>query len=256
MDVSRACGMAAGLAVVLSLASQPHAGGDPPEHPASGPPLRAGGNEPGWGLEIAGRRLVLVSDYGATRREAALDPPVDENGAEVHRSRDGAVTVRLESRLCRDDATGMPHPLTATVYLRERRLKGCGGAPAELLSGVDWRVTEAQGRAVDADAQGAAAFAAPTLRFVFDAMTRPRSTGRATGLAGCNRFSAAVELSGEGLRLGPAVATRMACPEPAMRIEARVFAALEEAARFDFDADGALLLIAADGRMILRARRG
>jgi uncharacterized lipoprotein YbaY len=38
--------------------------------------------------------------------------------------------------------------------------------------------------------------------------------GRLTGSAGCNRYSAGYEVEGEGIEIGPAAATRMACPEP------------------------------------------
>jgi len=47
--------------------------------------------------------------------------------------------------------------------------------------------------------------------------------GSFAGSAGCNRYSAPVAETGEAGRvaLGPAIATRMACEEPAMQVEAR-----------------------------------
>jgi heat shock protein HslJ len=37
------------------------------------------------------------------------------------------------------------------------------------------------------------------------------SANRAVGFAGCNRYSASYTLSGDSLRFGPAIATKMAC---------------------------------------------
>jgi uncharacterized lipoprotein YbaY len=38
--------------------------------------------------------------------------------------------------------------------------------------------------------------------------------GRLTGSAGCNRYTAGYEVEGEGIEIGPAASTRMACSEP------------------------------------------
>ena len=50
--------------------------------------------------------------------------------------------------------------------------------------------------------------------------------GVVTGRGGCNRFRGAYSLDGDRLRLGPLAGTMMACPEPAMRVEAGFHAAL------------------------------
>jgi heat shock protein HslJ len=39
------------------------------------------------------------------------------------------------------------------------------------------------------------------------------TTSRATGFAGCNRYSAGYTLTGDSLTFGPAIATKMACAE-------------------------------------------
>ena len=75
----------------------------------------------------------------------------------------------------------------------------------------------------------------------FDPLTR-----RLAGSAGCNKFNAAYDLSGEGLSIGPAAVTRMACPAALMEQEGRFLATLGRITRFDIDPTGALLLFAND----------
>ncbi len=68
------------------------------------------------------------------------------------------------------------------------------------------------------------------------------SEERAVGTAGCNRYFARVELSGESLRFEDAGATRMACQEPAMGQEQRFLAALEAVRSYRLVADELRLL--------------
>lgn len=75
----------------------------------------------------------------------------------------------------------------------------------------------------------------------FDAVTR-----RLAGRSGCNRYNAAFELSGEGLSIGPAASTRMACAPDLMAQEQQFLADLQRISRFDIDPSGALLLFAND----------
>jgi heat shock protein HslJ len=59
--------------------------------------------------------------------------------------------------------------------------------------------------------------------------------GTVSGSGGCNRYSAAVvETAPREISIGPAAATRMACPEPAGGFEGRFFSALQAANRFGF----------------------
>ena len=202
-------------------------------------PFRARGNEPGWHVDIAEGRLVLVTDYGAERREAPLPPGDFEPGAVVYAVADWDAVIRIEDTLCRDTMTGMPYPATVTVDLAERTLRGCGGEAQDLLIGPVW-VVEAIGGAGVVDASRA------TLDF--------RPDGRLAGRASCNRYTASYQLTGEGLTLAPGATTRMACAAALMDQEQRFLAALDEVARFDVDATGALLLLAADGRVLVTAR--
>jgi len=77
--------------------------------------------------------------------------------------------------------------------------------------------------------------------------------GRVSGSGGCNRYTGGVELTGEGLRFGPA-ATMIACAEALMAQERRFFEALGRVDRFDIAPDGALVLLAG-GETVVTARR-
>mgnify|MGYP001233308182 CR=1 FL=1 len=195
------------------------------------PEFRAGGNEPGWSLEVGEGRAALTLDYGAVRREGPLPPPGRDGAATILVSGPLDMVARIEDRLCHDDATGMPHPATVEIETGGRRLLGCGGAPLSLLLG-EWRVEGIEGA---------------TLAF--------RTGGAAGGRSGCNAWRAGYRLTGEGLGFGEIVSTRMACAGEAMAAEGRLFAALGEVAGFDVAPDGAVLLLGVDGAPRLMLRR-
>ncbi|MCI1192968.1 META domain-containing protein [Calidifontimicrobium sp. SYSU G02091] len=218
------------------VAQTPPAGGTTP--PTA---WTARGHEPSWRLDVDARRLVLELDVGRRRIEVPAPPaqPLRDGWRQVTTTRDGPLAVTVRERVCADVATGMPHPLQVSVSLGARTYSGCGGDPRELLVGDEWRVERLDGRApVDRSRI--------TLRFGND--------GRLTGSASCNRFSAPWQLHGEGLRIGPAVATRMACPPPLMDQEDRFLRLLERVTRFEIAADGALVLVAGDGDRLVARR--
>lgn len=202
--------------------------------------FRAYGNEPGWGIEINDGRIVLVTEYGALRREAALPPPSPEPGATFYYVADWKAEIRIEDKICRDAATGVPHPQSVSAKTSDQSLTACGGAPLDLLTGGEWLVEDIAERGI-VDASHA------TLIFSAD--------GRVAGAASCNLYSAAFNLTGEGLSLGPIAMTRMMCPPALMEQENRFAAALEAAASFDIGETGALLLKSAKGETLLLARR-
>jgi heat shock protein HslJ len=78
---------------------------------------------------------------------------------------------------------------------------------------VEWTLTEIDGAAVTPPSRGA-----PTLKLA----SKER---RASGFAGCNRFTGGYELNGANLRFGNLAVTRMACAEPTP--EAAVLKALQ-----------------------------
>jgi len=92
---------------------------------------------------------------------------------------------------------------------------GSPAPPEPLPQGTLWRIRTASGpdgqpRPIPEDVEA-------TLRF---------EAGRVAGTGGCNRFSAECRIDGQRLEIGPIASTMMACPDPAMAAEARVFAAL------------------------------
>jgi heat shock protein HslJ len=66
------------------------------------------------------------------------------------------------------------------------------------------------------------------------------ASARATGFAGCNRFSASYTLAGDSLGFGPAVSTKMACVE-GDDLEREFLAALPAVASFSTIADTLVL---------------
>ncbi len=194
-------------------------------------PFRAIGHEPPWAVHLDAEMLRLTLEFGATELEwPAPAPQVLPRGTGVLYAAEG-VELRATQAICRDIATGMPHPFTATLEHGGTSYRGCGGDPRSLLTAGPWRIVEIEGTAVPDDLR--------PLRLAFDAE-------RLSLAAPCNQAMGGYELTGEALGLGPIASTMMMCPEPLMEAEGALFAALERVDRFDIDEDGALVLIGAD----------
>jgi heat shock protein HslJ len=228
-------------AVLAGCAAAPSAPGDA----GALPPLRAQGAAPDWALSIDASLRFSARDLQVS---GPATPVRVDGDRRVYAAalRDRAIAVGVEvvatPGLCRDGRSAMPYPLQVSVAVDGRHFSGCGGEPAALLSGGEWRVEEIAGE----PAAGVPGEAAPTLRFAAD--------GRVSGRAGCNRFTAGYTLDGERLRIERAASTRMACPPPRMALEQRFLDFLGDVRRFDIDAEGRLLLIDGEGRR-LRAHR-
>lgn len=204
-------------------------------------PYRARGNEPGWHVAFEGDTARLTADYGAISLEAARPAVRVETGAYVFDMPDIDARLRIEERMCRDDATGMPYPDTAHLTLGDRTLHGCGGDPADLLTGDAWQIT-ALGDAALIDPESV------TLNFL--------DQGRVAGSGGCNRIIGGFTLTGESLQFGAMGSTMMACDEKVMDQERRMLDAIEQVQRFDISDEGTLLLIGGEGDAVLiEARR-
>ncbi|GGH49218.1 META domain-containing protein [Frigidibacter albus] len=201
-------------------------------------PFRATGTEPGWSLVIEAGTVTYTGDYGAVTLTGDLPAPEASSGPNRRYVLAEGLAFSVVDQLCRDAATGMPFPATVAVETADAVLPGCGGDPAALLAGVTWQVEDIGGRGIPDNA-------AAMLTFL--------PLGRVAGRTGCNTFTGGAELTGEGLRFGPAALTRMACPPALTRMEADFLSALQETDRFDFTPDGALQLIGGD-RVLLTAR--
>ena len=120
-------------------------------------------------------------------------------------------------------------------------------AAPPVLEGITWEVTGYNnGRhAVVSPIVGTGA----TLTLTFE-------NGSVVGHAGCNRFRSTYAREGNGLAIGPAVATRMSCEDEGIMDQERQFlAALESTKTWTIDG-GMLDLHRADGERALTAVRG
>lgn len=202
--------------------------------------FRAGGNEPGWRLDIAGERMTFTTQDGEKR--VTPTPAAQRTEAYTRyaaRTDRGDLTVTIFDRMCRDTMTGMPHPHAVEVVVDRRKLTGCGGDPASLLHGREWVVETIDGK-------GLVDRSRATLNFGAD--------GRVAGRASCNNFTAQYTLTGETLTVSKAASTMMACPDALMDQEKRFLDVLGSVRRFDLRPDGALVL-QADDRRTITARR-
>ena len=194
-------------------------------------PFRAVGHEPAWAVTLDGEILRLTLDFGATVQEwPAPAPQPLPRGAGVSYAAEG-LELRAVRSVCRDIATGMPHPFAITLDHDGDIYRGCGGDPRSLLTEGPWRIVEIEGEE--------AVNGLRALRLAFD-------SERLSLSAPCNQAMGGYELTGESLRLGPIASTMMMCPGEVMDLEAALFGTLEAVDRFDIDEDGVLLLIAAD----------
>ena len=73
--------------------------------------------------------------------------------------------------------------------------------------------------------------------------------GRIGGKASCNQYFASYEVKGDSLRIGPAGATKMLCPEPVMEQEDLFLKFLQEAKTFRIQ-DGRLEIFRTDGEAL------
>jgi putative lipoprotein len=113
------------------------------------------------------------------------------------------------------------------------------GRAGSVFTGIDWRPVSIGDEPVDADTM-------LTLRFEVD--------GKIGGHGGCNLFFASYTTSQAGIDIGPIGATRMACPEPQMTLEQKLFDALDNTSAVELrdsrlhlvDSTGATLAVFVD----------
>lgn len=131
-------------------------------------------------------------------------------------------------------------------------LSGDGGVEVTLTEGADasqpppivgtsWTLVTIGDRSGTASSVPAGV-EAPTLRFTAD--------GRAEVFAGCNRGGGRAQVRDDGFAVfGPLALTRMACEQPAMKVEALVTSILDGRVALGFS--GADLSVAKDGRSLV-----
>lgn len=214
-----------------------------PPGAAAEEPFVATGFEPGWRLEIHGDRLDLTTDYGERRfavADARRSPLPD--GRRYSGAADGhAVAVSVRDTLCRDAATGQPHPASVDVDVDGTLLHGCGGDPATLLRGALWTVQSVA---------GAPLTSAQPLRLDF------AEGGRLELTTECGAIPGQWAVTGEGLSVTGLAAVEGACGEPARAQVERLRDLLHGVRRFGLDAQGVLELESEDGSRISAERVG
>jgi heat shock protein HslJ len=204
--------------------------------------FRATGNEPSWRLDIGASEMTLLTNFGQDRLVVPTPKALVSGTTTKYAARTdkGDLTATIVDQLCVDSMSGMPHPQSVTVVVGGKTLTGCGGEPASLLQGAEWKVEEIGGASLVAGSN-------VTLDFTPD--------GRVSGHASCNSFRGTYALTGEGLTFSRMAGTRMMCEAALMDQERRFLDAMGAVQNFSIAADGALLLNTGDGRTIKAQRR-
>lgn len=130
----------------------------------------------------------------------------------------------------------MPRSIAVLLLLAATLSPAAAAAPTPV---GHWRAVEISGTPTAAEVE-------TTLEIAAD--------GKVSGNGGCNRYGGTATLGDGTIGFGPTMATRMACPDPAMGQEQRLFAGLEKAARWRFD-DGGLVLLDRSGGVVARFTR-
>ncbi len=200
--------------------------------------VRARGNEPNWRLELGTALLFVGPDL---RIEGTAPPARISNGVREHAGivNGRSINVSLAPRVCRDNMSGMPYPLTAEVVVSGRAFRGCGGEPEALLIGAEWVVEDIGGTLTDRSRA--------TLDFGVD--------GRLAGRSSCNAYTTTYKLTGESLTIGATATTMMNCEPSLMEQEQRFLDILQRVQRFDIGDTGALVLLDDRGRKITARRQ-
>ncbi len=102
------------------------------------------------------------------------------------------------------------------------------------LAGTSWRAESVTGL--------------PVLPGVASTLAFSEDGGRVAGDAGCNRYGGPLAVEDGELRVGPLVATRVACAPPPTEQERRFLTALEQGRRFELVDGRRVLLLRSAGR--------
>jgi heat shock protein HslJ len=130
--------------------------------------------------------------------------------------------------------------LRVAVYLAVLAASACAPAPGasqarETIADRDWQLVRIERGGAETTLAGARP---PTLRL-------DSKEGRASGFAGCNRFSGSYQLAGDRLTFGPLLSTKMAC-ERGMDVESAYLDALAKTGSWS-QGEGEIVLRGAGG---------
>lgn len=239
-------------------------GGPPPAAAPAGPPRSLDGSA--WTLAWVPGFELPAQPLATLRFEAgqAVGTDACNRYSATYQASGGSLEfgAKIAATLmeCPPEVMQVANAFGALLYETKRytieydtlTLIGAAGTPlarlkeqAGRLAGTSWEVT-----GVNNGRQAVVGvIAGTTLTMVFG------TDGKLTGSAGCNRYTATFTAAGQGVRIGPPAATRMACAEPEGRMaqEAAFLAALTTAATQRREADR-LELRTADGALAVSAR--
>lgn len=208
--------------------------------PAAEETLRARGNEPSWLMTLSGGALTFEAPgQGLTFKAPSFRREIVDGHPHVIATEGGrTLEAKITERMCADTMSGMPFPVGIEVNLAGQRFSGCGG---EIMTAVEggWRVIRL-GDAMLPDGV--------TVTMVVE------RDGKVSGRSGCNRFSGAYTLTGEGLSFGNMAVTRMACPPPMMETEQRFLDMLKKISRATPGENAQLRLMAGDDQALVLDR--
>ena len=200
-------------------------------------PLRGYGHEPNWHVRVERETTTLYRQIEPlvsfpTRQPEAAPASLQFNDPE------GPAHVVFERAICRDIATGMPHPFTVRAHSGAQAFHGCGGDPEILFADANWTLALLGDETLISERQ-------LSIRF---------EDGRVSGSGGCNRFTGGYRLTGEALTLNRLATSQMACAMDVMAQENSLLARLAQVSMLDLTDDGALVLRTGRGETITAYR--
>lgn len=200
-------------------------------------PLRGFGHEPNWFVRVEDETTTIYRQIDPLVSFPTRQPG-DASIQLVFEDDEGPARVVFDREICRDIATGMPHPFTVSAQTGEESFQGCGGDAETLFADANWTLALFGDEALTSDRE-------LSIRF---------EDGRVSGSGGCNRFMGGYTLTGESLTLSQLATTQMACSDEVMAQELRILERLVEVSMFDLTGDGALVLRTGLGETITAYR--
>ena len=181
--------------------------------------MAIGAETSGWAIQLDSERTI----GGKPFKSIEIVYP-NSSKLEVLKDKRVRATGRLDTRSGVE--TGERTVLNLTSLRELKSSPGSASSSSLNLVGSQWRLIDLAGT--------------PALDKVPATLLFPE-TGKVAGRASCNRFTGAVEISGNDVKFGPLVSTRMACPEPTMTQETKYLAALQDAERYEWKSPNLLI---------------
>jgi heat shock protein HslJ len=174
--------------------------------------MAIGAETSGWAIEFDSEKTIGGKQFKSIEIVYA-------NNERLEKLKDKRVraTGKLDTRAGVE--SGERSVLNVTSIQQTKAAPAESGMKGFDLIGSEWKLDDLAGEKVMDRVQA-------TLLF--------RETGKVAGKGSCNRFSGSAEISGNSIKFGPLISTRMACPEPIMNQETKYLGALQTAERFEW----------------------